>query len=80
MGFVCFDVIFFLMGFRGVRIGGEDSTEHVARGSYKVVPPELISELKAICQVIFAFYYSLAFIYFKLLTLLQVSFADPCYF
>ncbi|XP_071707655.1 D-lactate dehydrogenase [cytochrome], mitochondrial-like [Rutidosis leptorrhynchoides] len=35
---------------RDVRIGGKDSTEHVVKGSYKPVPPELITELKAICQ------------------------------
>ncbi|PWA80685.1 FAD-linked oxidases family protein [Artemisia annua] len=35
---------------RGVRIGGKDSTEHVVKGTYKPVPPELINELKAICQ------------------------------
>uniref|UniRef100_UPI001CB94629 D-lactate dehydrogenase [cytochrome], mitochondrial n=1 Tax=Erigeron canadensis TaxID=72917 RepID=UPI001CB94629 len=35
---------------RGVKIGGEDSTEHVVKGTYKPVPPELITELKAICQ------------------------------
>nr|GFC36230.1 D-lactate dehydrogenase [cytochrome], mitochondrial-like [Tanacetum cinerariifolium] len=34
----------------GVRIGGKDSTEHVVKGTYKPIPSELISELKAICQ------------------------------
>ncbi|XP_076892244.1 D-lactate dehydrogenase [cytochrome], mitochondrial-like [Bidens hawaiensis] len=33
----------------GVRIGGKGSTEHVVKGDYKPVPPELVDELKAIC-------------------------------
>lgn len=35
---------------RGGRVGGKDSTKYVVKGTYKPVPPELISELKAICQ------------------------------
>ncbi|XP_023751426.1 D-lactate dehydrogenase [cytochrome], mitochondrial isoform X1 [Lactuca sativa] len=35
---------------RSGRIGGKDSTERVVKGSYKPVPPELITELKTICQ------------------------------
>ena len=42
----------FLEGFRVGRIGGKDSTKYVVKGTYKPVPPELISELKAMCQVI----------------------------
>ncbi|KAJ9540493.1 hypothetical protein OSB04_026999 [Centaurea solstitialis] len=31
-------------------IGGKDSTKYVVKGTYKPVPPDLITELKAICQ------------------------------
>lgn len=40
-----------LCGCRGGRIGGKDSTEQVVKGDYKPVPPELLHQLKAICQV-----------------------------
>ncbi|GKC21099.1 hypothetical protein Tco_1023249, partial [Tanacetum coccineum] len=34
------------------QIGGKDSIDHAVKGSYKAIAPELITQLKAICQVI----------------------------
>ena len=39
---------------RGVSIGGKGSTEYVVKGSHRIVPHELINDLKAICGVLFA--------------------------
>jgi len=59
LSFRCGDLLIFSYVFGSVKTGGRGSTDYVMKGSLRKVPPELIEELKGICQVLYFNIFSL---------------------